>query len=196
MKRMGVTIPQIILLVLLAVGLLTVVWRQEDWPISIRLTLAFGAVVLLAVAIAAITAWAQYNAAVVEEKRQQAYSCSERVRLVMELRHLNAEQLAVLGQYQQVVQLAGGDADITPIPAWSLIGGGWTTKAFIERLAGLGNENYLPAIRDLDEQDREQAREVIADFVTRGWVSPARGNQPARWIDRAAAEQQIFGGNA
>ncbi len=196
MKRMGITIPQIILLVLLVVALLVIVWRQDDWPMMIRLTLAFGAIALMAVAIVAIIAWMQYNAAVIDEQRQRAWACSERVRLVMELRYLNADQLAALGKYAQVVEIAGGDADVTPIPVWRMMGGETVAVEFLRRLIGMGDATYLPAIRDLDDADVAQAREVIADFVTRGWVSPARGNQPARWINRAGAINQIFGGNA
>jgi len=195
MKRMGITVPQIIIMILIAALLLAFAWREENWIMPVRLILAGAAILILAVAIAGIIAWMQYNAAVVEEQRQRAYSYSERVRLVMELAHLNPEQLAAMGKFQQVVQISGGDADVTPIPAWPLMGGGWTTKAFIERLIGLGDAVNLPAIRDLAESDRDQAKEVYADFIQRGWVSPARGNQPARWLDRQAAINQIFGGS-
>lgn len=196
MKRMGVTIPQIILLILLAVGLLVIVWRQEDWIMPVRLTLAFGAIMLLAVAIVAIVAWAEYNAAVIDEQRQRAWACSERVRLVMELANLNPEQIAALGQYAPVVELAGGNSDYTPIPMWRVMGsaGDTVSIAFIQRLIEMGDEVSLPAMRSLPETDYAQYKLVMGDFVQRGWVSPARGNQPARWLDRQGAINQIFGG--
>lgn len=189
-----ITLAYVVLLALVATLFLTTAMIQENWRIEIRLGLAGMAFFIYAVVIVALAMWIQWAWSLIEEKRAETAANTPQVHLVRELAKCNPEQLAVLGKFQQVVQLAGGDADITPIPAWPLMGGGWTTKAFIERLIGLGNANYLPAIRDLEERDVEQAKEVIADFVTRGWVMPARGNQPARWLNRPAAEQQIFGG--
>ena len=184
----------LIILIMAALICAVIAWRQTDWMMEVRLLLVLAAVVFLALAIAAALAWMQLNAAIIEEQRQRAYACSERVRLVMELRYLNPEQLAALGKYTQVIETLSHDADVTPIPCWPLMGGGKTTKAFIQRFIGMGDERDLPAIRALDDDDVDQARQVIADFVQRGWVRPARGNQPAQWISRDSAINQIFGG--
>lgn len=193
---MGITVPQIILLVLVAALLMVMVWRQEDWAMPVRLTIAGAAILLLAVAIVAIVAWAQYNAAVIDEQRQRAWACSERVRLVMELANLNPEQLAALGQYAPIVELAGGESVHEPIQLWRIMGGSGETVpvAFIRRLMEMGSETALPAMRAMPETDYQHYRLVIGDFIQRGWLSPARGNQPARWLNRAEAINQIFGG--
>lgn len=196
MRRMGVTVPQIILLILAAALLMVMVWRQEDWSMPIRFTVAGAAILLLAVAIVAIVAWAQYNAAVIDEQRQRAWACSERVRLVMELAHLNPEQLAALGQYAPIVELAGGESVHEPIQLWRIMGGSGETVpvAFIRRLMDAGSETSLPAMRAMPEADYANYRLTIGDFIQRGWLSPARGNRPACWIDRNSAVAQIFGG--
>jgi hypothetical protein len=195
-KRKVVSVAEIIILILIALAFAVVAWRQNDWQIEIRFILMAGAIIFLAVAIMAIIIWMRYGDAVVEEQRQKAYSCSERVRLVMELAHLNAEQIAALGQYAPVVELAGGGGSHAPIQVWRLIGGGTTTIEFIRRYIEMGDDVNLCAIRDVADSDRETVRQIIADFVQRGFCRPPRGNLPAQWIDKAGAMVQLFGREA
>lgn len=183
-----VTLEQIVLLALVGTLALSAAMVQENWRMEIRLALAGFALFVFAVTITALIVWIQFAWGEVFEGNPQ-------IRLLNALAKLNDSQLAALGQYQQVVQIAQGDADVIPIPYWPLMGGGKTTKAFIERLIGQGDANFMPSIRDLDDGDREEARQVFADFIQRGWLSPARGNRPACWIDRNSAIAQIFGGN-
>lgn len=191
-KRKVVSVGEIVLLILLALAFAVVAWRQEDWQIEIRLILMFGAIIFLAVSIVAILIWVQYNAALVDEQRQRAYACSERVRLVMELGKLSPEQIAALGQYAPVVELAGGGGSHAPIQMWRLIGGETASLEFIRRYIEMGDDVSLCAIRDVADSDRDQARQVIGDFIQRGWIRPAVGNRPARWINRAEAMGQLF----
>jgi hypothetical protein len=182
-----VTLEQIILIALVGTLALSAAMIQEDWRIEIRLALAGFALFVFAVTITALIVWIQWAWG-------EAFEGSEKIRMINALAKLNDNQLAALGQYQQVVQIAQGDADVIPIPYWPLMGGGKTTKAFIQRLIEAGDANYLPSIRDLDDGDRDEARQVYADFIQRAWVKPAVGNQPTKWLNRAEAINQIFGG--
>lgn len=186
-------IPQVILLVLLAVGLLALVWRQEDWALEIRFTLAFAALIFLSVAIVAIVMWMQYNSALVAIKLAEAAAITPQARLVMEIGKLNDAQLSALGKYSAIIEMDEQEG-VTPILYWPLMGGGRTTKAFIQRIVDMGDAVSLPAIRNLDDADTVEAQALFADFTARGWTQAARGNQPTRWVNRQAAINRIFGG--
>lgn len=190
-----VTLEQIVLLALVGTLALSAAMVQENWRMEIRLALAGFALFVFAVTITALIVWIQWAWTAVEERRAEIAANTPQARLAFELSRCSPEQLAVMGKFSQVIQLADVDADVTPIPYWPLIGGGQTTKAFIERLIGQGDANFMPSIRDLDDADREEARQVFADFIQRGWLTPARGNRPACWLNRAEAINQIFGGN-
>lgn len=185
---------EIIILILLALALAVVAWRNEDWNLGVRILLMLGAILFLALAIVASISWIQYNAAIVDEQRQRAAALSERVRFAMELGHLAPEQLAALGKYAPAYEVISGEGG--PVYLWRCIGGELISRTFIRRYINQGTETELYPVRNLDREERQQAMDLIADWHQRGWCALPAGNQPAKWTHRAEALQQIFGGDA
>ena len=186
-KQKGVTVGEIVLLILLALALAVVAWRNEDWNEGVRMILMFGAIIFLALSIMAIILWMQYNQTVTA-------ALSERVRYAMELRHLSPEQLAAIGKYVPAYEVISGTQG--PVYLWRCMGGGLVTRTFIRSYIAQGSDAELYPVRNLGREEREEAMLLIEDWAQRGWCTLPAGNQPGKWINRTDAIRQIFGGEA
>lgn len=182
---------EVIILILLALGLAVIAWRQEDWNSGVRILIMFGSILFLSLAIVAAVVWIEFNMAVVAEQRQRAAACSERVRYAIELKNLSPEQLAAIGKFVPATEIISGTQG--RIELWRCVNGGLIPNSFIRRYINRGDDNFLYPVRNLTDEDRETANLFIADIVQRGWASAASGSRPARWIEKDEAILQIFG---
>lgn len=114
-----------------------------------------------------------------------------RTTFLREYRMLTEDQLHMLGKYQAVVGVIPGEPD-GPIYQLQLPGGNVEWE-FLEVFLQESKGDKLAEVRQWSENSwRRKAAEILtAHFVTGGWAAPARGNQPATWLNKEGAMKAI-----
>lgn len=124
---------------------------------------------------------------------QRASATTERVKLLEAWSRLTPEQAAAFGatSINLAWVISGLDGEV--IPFVLRVPGGEISVSFLETFIVDSDEEYLIPIRRYGEgtREREYATLLTNTFVGNGWAEPARGNLPARWINKPAAERLL-----
>jgi hypothetical protein len=189
MIRRRSTLGDTILLTLLALAFFVIAWRQEGWPMPIRLMLAGVGVFFLALAIYAAVVWIELNAA--EVRRAQTLASPE-IMLAEKISRWNPDTATAFMQWRIPIEtiIAGETGPLRLLRCSDQD----VPLSFIEEWLPRGKGDYLPAIRDLtSDRDRNYASAFESFAYQRGWIELPAGNQPARWVNYGGFEKSVYG---
>lgn len=116
----------------------------------------------------------------------EARSMTEQVQVIRAMAVLNSEQIRLLESSTPVIGVLAG----APSPVRFLrIGGIELTFQFIEEFLRLGDDAYLCPVSTWSEgsKHREHAQVLTNYMLTMGFADNAKGNRPARWINKPGA---------
>lgn len=188
---------------LVAILCLTLAWVEDIWPQQqtaasafLRFAL-FGAgfwlLFLAIVAAANLLTWHAGNR-LLEIRR--ALAISERTRMLDLVKTMSDAQLAFIGQagpaaIEYIVGVQGDD--YTPLAFEIRTQWGPVPVAFVRDFLSGSVGDYTPPVRTWNEGSRERdyATRLVALFTSFGWLAPATGNMPARWLNREAADRLL-----
>lgn len=127
----------------------------------------------------------------------RARALTERVRLAETISRMTPEQLRFIGQssgatLEWIIGIQGVDlVEALPMEIRTQWGGIPVDffREFVDRSIG----DFTPPVRTWGEgtRERDHAQALVALLMSYGWVSPAAGNNPARWTNRQAAEDLL-----
>lgn len=172
----------------------------EIWPREagmfltlLRALLVISGLWLLAMALIAGVNLVAYDAGRRMVEINRARAITERVKLVETVSHMTSDQLAFIGRAQPatlefIIGFEGDTVDAIPMELRTQWGN--IPVNFIRDFVDQSTDGYTPPIRIWGEGTRERtnATALVALFTSYGWVSPAVGNNSAKWINREAAE--------
>ena len=104
--RGTLSVTPVIILTLIALLLFVLVWREETWPLSVRLTLMVAGIFFLAFALAAAIYWIQYQQAAVADRWAIAAAHTEEVVRLEIISRMTPEQLFYAQRYAPAVKTA------------------------------------------------------------------------------------------
>lgn len=123
----------------------------------------------------------------------RARALTERVRLVETVSRMTPEQLAFIGRatpatLEYMIGFAGDEVEVLPMELRTQWGN--IPVDFLRAFVDGSTNGYTPPIRTWGEgtRERDHAIATVALFTSYGWLSPAVGNNSARWINQPAAE--------
>lgn len=175
------------------------VWPREAGAFLtlLRALLFITGLWLLAMALIAGVNVVAYQAGQRVADLNWARTFSERVRLAETVSRMSPEQLKFVGQasgatLEFIVGIdSAGQAEALPMEIRTQWGN--IPVKFIRIFIDRSTDGYTPPIRIWGEgtRERDHAQALVALFTSYGWVSPAVGNNSARWLNREAAEQLL-----
>ena len=158
---------------------------------GLRVALALCGSILSLAGIINLVDWTVEMALDRMHQARLALAITPETRMIDRIGTLTAEQCKLLRDEALVIRQIAGS--VGPLYYLVLPGDHEVPMTFVRLFFQLSSGGYLAAIRTWPEGtiQRENATALTHFLVIHGYADTARGNQPARWLDRRGALKQM-----